>query len=49
MTNNHGGKRSGAGRPPVPEPRKPRCFRLTDKEYQATKDFIKGMKNNLKK
>jgi len=49
MTKNKwGGARPGSGRKPVKEPRKPRAFRLTDKEYAQVKKFIKIMKEDKK-
>jgi uncharacterized hydantoinase/oxoprolinase family protein len=49
MTKNKwGGARPGAGRKPVEEPRKPRAFRLTDKEYAQVKKIIKIMKEDKK-
>jgi hypothetical protein len=36
-----GGKREGAGRPPVPHPLKTRSMRLTDEEYVWVKQRIK--------
>lgn len=44
--NTWGGYRPGAGRKPVEEPRKPRAFRLTDKEYAQAKKIIKIMKED---
>ena len=42
--NTWGGSRPGSGRKPVEEPRKPRAFRLTDKEYVRAKEIINIMK-----
>ncbi len=39
-----GGAREGSGRKPVEEPRKPRAFRLTDKEYATAKEIINLLK-----
>jgi hypothetical protein len=44
--NTWGGYRPGAGRKPVEEPRKPRAFRLTDKEYAQARKIIKIMKED---
>ena len=41
-----GGKREGAGRKKDPDktPTKVRTFRLTDAEYEKTKEFVKNLK-----
>ena len=45
--NTHGGKRTGAGRKPTGN-KTPRCFRLSDEEYQAVKDYIKSLRSENK-
>ncbi len=47
MHSGRGGKREGAGRPPVPTgtARKMRSMRLSDEEYEQVKEFIKTLRN----
>lgn len=47
MSKQRGGKREGAGRPKVDEPRKSRTFRLTDAEHTQVKNFINILKKEL--
>lgn len=45
MSNQHGGKRPGAGRPATG--RKPtRSIRMTDKEYELVKKFLAELRSN---
>lgn len=41
----HGGTRPGAGRPKPIIPTKMRSMRLTDTEYQLTKEYIKTLRS----
>ena len=44
-----GGSREGAGRPPGslrPSGKKPRNFRLTDKEYELIKAYLKQIRSD---
>ena len=45
--NTHGGKREGAGRPKLKEPRTYKSIRVTEAEYEQVKIFLKKLKNNL--
>ena len=44
-----GGKRPGAGRPPVPTgtARKMRSFRLSDREHELVKEYINILKKRI--
>ena len=41
-----GGRREGAGRPPVAEPRKQRQLRATEEEWEIIKEFTKILKKD---
>lgn len=43
-----GGKRIGAGRPPVKDKKINRCFRLYEWEIEKVKEFIKQLRKDRK-
>lgn len=49
MPGTRGGKRAGAGRPPVPAARKTYSYRATEQEHEIIQLFIRELKSKGEK